>query len=270
MNYKKIYDEIIERSRLRGLNKSQLNFISEKHHIIPECLGGLNEKSNYVLLKLKEHIICHHLLCKIYPKNNSLIYAYNMMVHTRVNGIHLSAKQYEIIKTQVSKAKTGHFVSKETREKIKLKRLGQRAWNAGKVGIQIAWNKGLSMKETTREKMSKSRKNKIRQFSSNRVNCKIDDNEFCCLKDAYVYAKEKYNMNANQAMKAFIDPNIKNFIKLKNTQFPKNAKSISINGNIFSSKRHAYIYVKNQFNIGGCEMMKRIYSDEWPSWIEIK
>ena len=45
MNYQKIYDSIIERSKSR-----QLDCYREKHHIIPRCIGGGSEKSNIVEL----------------------------------------------------------------------------------------------------------------------------------------------------------------------------------------------------------------------------
>lgn len=38
---------------------------SEKHHIIPKCLGGSNDISNIVSLTAREHFICHLLLVKI-------------------------------------------------------------------------------------------------------------------------------------------------------------------------------------------------------------
>lgn len=38
---------------------------TEKHHIIPKCLGGSNSKSNIVVLTPKQHYICHLLLTKM-------------------------------------------------------------------------------------------------------------------------------------------------------------------------------------------------------------
>jgi hypothetical protein len=37
----------------------------EKHHILPKCLGGSNDKLNLVQLTAREHFICHLLLVKI-------------------------------------------------------------------------------------------------------------------------------------------------------------------------------------------------------------
>lgn len=77
MNYKRIYDELIE-SRLKMNRKKSKREYFEKHHIVPKCLGGKNEQNNYVLLTAREHFICHFLLTKIYD-SEKLKYAFNMM-----------------------------------------------------------------------------------------------------------------------------------------------------------------------------------------------
>lgn len=59
-----IYNAIINQAKSRGLDKSKVNFITEKHHILPKSFGGNNTNDNLVLLSLKEHFICHHLLTK--------------------------------------------------------------------------------------------------------------------------------------------------------------------------------------------------------------
>lgn len=79
MNYEKIYYQLVERAKPRGLDKSELDGYFEKHHIVPVCLGGDNSKENLVLLTIREHYIAHILLWKIYPKNPSLFYAAWMM-----------------------------------------------------------------------------------------------------------------------------------------------------------------------------------------------
>jgi hypothetical protein len=38
---------------------------TERHHIIPKSLGGLNHRSNIVRLTAREHFICHRLLTKM-------------------------------------------------------------------------------------------------------------------------------------------------------------------------------------------------------------
>ena len=61
MNYQKIYNQLIQ--------KRQANPVigyKEKHHIVPRCMNGTNEKTNLVGLTAREHYIAHMLLWKIY------------------------------------------------------------------------------------------------------------------------------------------------------------------------------------------------------------
>ena len=67
MNYEKIYNQIIDRAKIRVLEGYK-----EIHHIIPRCVGGTNDKDNLVTLTAREHFICHWLLVRMYPDNNKL------------------------------------------------------------------------------------------------------------------------------------------------------------------------------------------------------
>jgi hypothetical protein len=96
MNYKKIYDSLIN----RGKNRIMFEY-GEKHHIIPRCLGGSNDKSNLVKLTAEEHYVAHQLLVKIYPNNPSLVKAASMMIPNRPNN-----KMYGWIRKRVSEAKS--------------------------------------------------------------------------------------------------------------------------------------------------------------------
>jgi hypothetical protein len=94
MNYQKIYDDIIERAKTEQENeirtKKNGNYY-ERHHIIPKCMGGINDKFNLVLLTAREHFLCHWLLHRIYPNNNKISFAFWGMC------IQLSPKQQRII-----------------------------------------------------------------------------------------------------------------------------------------------------------------------------
>ena len=102
MNYKKIHDSIIERAKNR-----EINCYVEKHHIVPKCLGGENNKENIVKLRAKEHFIIHRLLIRMYPDEYRLVYAlFSMCMRGKYNlgRILPSAKIYEQVKTQMSEA----------------------------------------------------------------------------------------------------------------------------------------------------------------------
>ena len=59
--YEKWYKDITERGQVRITNER-----TESHHIIPKCLGGVDNKSNLTNITLREHFICHWLLTKIH------------------------------------------------------------------------------------------------------------------------------------------------------------------------------------------------------------
>ena len=74
MDYKKHYDLLIKRAKTR-----QLSCYIERHHIVPKCMGGTDDKSNLVELTPEEHYVAHQLLVKMYPDVDGLVYAASKM-----------------------------------------------------------------------------------------------------------------------------------------------------------------------------------------------
>lgn len=74
--YKRWYDQIIERAKNRALDDYK-----ERHHILPRCLGGLDDEGNLVDLTYREHFLVHWLLTKIYSGNEQrrMIWALHAM-----------------------------------------------------------------------------------------------------------------------------------------------------------------------------------------------
>ena len=64
MNYKKIYDSLIDKAKDRVLEGYQ-----ESHHIVPRSFGGSNDKLNLVNLTAREHFIAHVLIYKFSTGN---------------------------------------------------------------------------------------------------------------------------------------------------------------------------------------------------------
>lgn len=117
---------------------------TEKHHIIPKCLGGSNKKDNLVILTAREHFICHWLLTKMVEgearyKMLSAMYC----MATQHNELHQrvvpNSRTFEIIRaswaTEHSKWLTGRYagdknpnygnkMTEETKNQIRLKKLG--------------------------------------------------------------------------------------------------------------------------------------------------
>lgn len=80
MNYKKIYENLIEKSKNR-----LLDCYVEKHHITPKCVGGSDDKNNIAILTPEEHFLAHLLLVKIYPNEPKLVYAAIRMTQHHTN-----------------------------------------------------------------------------------------------------------------------------------------------------------------------------------------
>ena len=74
MDYQRIYDSLIQRSKERVPPA-----VHEKHHIIPRCLGGSDESENISLLTPEEHYLAHQLLTKVHPGHKGLAKAAHMM-----------------------------------------------------------------------------------------------------------------------------------------------------------------------------------------------
>ena len=96
MDYKKHYNRLIANAKNRILEG-----YTERHHIVPRCMGGDDSSENLVDLTPEEHYVAHQLLVKIYPENHALIKAATMMVPNRP-----SNKLYGWIRKRHAKAQS--------------------------------------------------------------------------------------------------------------------------------------------------------------------
>lgn len=123
--YTRIYYAIIERSRNRILEG-----YSEKHHVIPQSLGGANDPHNIVTLTAREHFICHLLLTKMVDGNNK-------------------SKMYQaawMMASCVGKNQERYNINNRLYEKLK--------FNMSAIKKSMStWNKGITPKDETRLKL---------------------------------------------------------------------------------------------------------------------
>lgn len=140
MDYKKIYDELINNAKLKNrvkLKKTDPDYIYyENHHIIPRCLGGTDEEINLILLTAREHFIAHKLLALIHNDKN-LVYACVRLAYRKNGDLITSARDYEFVKhllikipmsqeirDKISKTQQGRTRSDEFKEKQRQSHLG--------------------------------------------------------------------------------------------------------------------------------------------------
>ena len=172
MDYQRIYNQLVKRAQNRILEGYK-----EKHHIIPKCLGGSNDKENLVELTAREHFLCHILLCEIYPKENKLKYALWCMIngkHKSLNNNFIpNSRLYEIARLGFIKAHTGFKFTDEMKSKIGLPKgfkysiESKNKMKLSKLGRKVTWGekisegkKGVPRKITWGDKISKSKINK--------------------------------------------------------------------------------------------------------------
>lgn len=123
MNYKKIYDSLIEKAK----NRTCECYV-EKHHVIPRCMSGTDCESNLVSLLPEEHYFAHQLLLKMYPNSKELAYAAKMMSIGSKNNGNRSNKLYGWIRKRfresISNELKGkrYFHNPETKEILIVKK----------------------------------------------------------------------------------------------------------------------------------------------------
>ena len=101
MDYQAIYDRLMHRSIGRTVNG-----YSERHHILPRCLGGSDEPSNIAVLTAEEHYVAHQLLVRLYPYDLGILSAAHVMTTARHLG-RSANKLYGWLRRRMAAAQTG-------------------------------------------------------------------------------------------------------------------------------------------------------------------
>lgn len=99
--YTNYYYGIINRAKCQSRIKSKETYF-EAHHIIPECLGGVET----VLLTAKEHFICHWLLTKMFDDHRKykMFKAFSKMYIGHKNSRYKPSFAYELAKKMNAEA----------------------------------------------------------------------------------------------------------------------------------------------------------------------
>jgi hypothetical protein len=102
MDYRKLYNQIIDRARHRNITG-----YTERHHIIPRSLGGSDDADNLVDLTAREHFICHYLLAKMYKANtynwHKMNHAFMMMKSSsKPQNRYINSRLYEALRENFS------------------------------------------------------------------------------------------------------------------------------------------------------------------------
>lgn len=103
MNYATHYALLISRAKDRTLHG-----YSERHHVVPRCLGGDDSPDNVVRLTAEEHFVAHQILVKIHPLDHRIAHAAAMMANTRPTN-----KFYGWLRRKYSEARRTEMLGKK-------------------------------------------------------------------------------------------------------------------------------------------------------------
>ena len=94
MTYKEFINNILQ-TRGRFIDSSEYH---ERHHIIPRCKNGTDDKDNLIDLFAREHFIAHKLLAEENMDDDQLVHAYMLMAFVKDGNqkrYELTAEEYE-------------------------------------------------------------------------------------------------------------------------------------------------------------------------------
>ena len=156
---------------------------------------------NLIDLYAREHFVAHKLLALKFPENKKLVYAWWCMSNgfeaKTQNHYELTPEEYEEVKIALSKAKTGIPLPKETCNKIRETKIGEKNANYGKPCSEEV-KKKISIANKGKHYISEEVKERLRQTNKGgnspkaRKVIRLRDNKiYLCAKNA----AEENNIN---------------------------------------------------------------------------
>lgn len=152
--YSRTYFAIVEKRKAMPASGNV-----EKHHIIPQSLGG-NDKDNIVSLSPREHFICHLLLPKMTVGDSKRKMVFAMRMLANMDQTSIGSKTYESIKAQYKALGGAHTMPHTEETKRKMSAIVKTPeWKANLSAAAKAGNTGKFIPSAeTRKKMSAAQK----------------------------------------------------------------------------------------------------------------
>ena len=185
MNYQLIYDNIMTRSINELRYKSTTQYF-ERHHIMPKCMGGTNNKSNLVLLTAREHFIAHWLLIRMYSDNRKLAHAFWAMCNLKGNSLDNRIVPSSRIYMEAKEHRSKLGMSEEQKQKLrKPKRDSTRMGKYDKHGIKNPFYSRMHSAESKQKMRAAIKENRNDGWlPGNARPVEIDGTQYQCLAKA--------------------------------------------------------------------------------------
>jgi hypothetical protein len=143
LDYTAIYERLVEVAKSRPTPA-----VTEKHHVIPKCMGGSDDPENLVLLTPREHLFAHKLLVRIHPNSFKLHVALILMGRL----VEYKSKIFESERIRAAELRRQFRYSQKSKQKMSesaRKRGRNSPATEFKPGFK-PWNKGLPVEESHR------------------------------------------------------------------------------------------------------------------------
>lgn len=168
-----LYVHMIRQARRCNRRKGDGRYY-EKHHILPKCMGGLNNKSNLILLTAMEHLRAHLLLpemvndkgvkyrlaCAFHrmtqvssTHKRSGVWQFYAVARRKFSELRTGIKHTDEARAKISAAHKGKVCPEETKTKISATLMGNKRTEETKAKISAALS-GSKLKDDTKAKLS--------------------------------------------------------------------------------------------------------------------
>lgn len=168
MDYHLPYFRLIERAKTRQTPEEY----TERHHVIPKCVGGTDDASNIVVLTAREHIHAHLLLVKMYPRSRKLKMALSAML-MNPNGERTTVRRHALLRELSRQARVGFVYSDESKKRMS-ESAKARGMNPDTIAKAIESNTGKQLSSEHRSKISQSMTGRKRGPYKKRTKYKVD------------------------------------------------------------------------------------------------
>lgn len=129
MNHQRVYDCLVA----HAVSQDRPRKGNERHHIVPRCLGGGDEKSNIVVMTYREHYLAHQLLARIH--GGRLWYA---AIAFRMKGRNGNSRSFEHARKQAAAWKSAHLKGVPQSPELRAKRAKAMIGNTNTLGKKMS------------------------------------------------------------------------------------------------------------------------------------
>ena len=135
---------------------------TEKHHIIPKCMGGTDDESNLATLTAREHLIAHRILVRCCAKEfyKKLLFALWAMAtlknkHSTGKRIHLTSRQYAKLREEYFLSRRGIPLSADVKAKI------SKTLTGNKIPLRVIEKRSATLARNIKSGKTKITRNKL-------------------------------------------------------------------------------------------------------------